>query len=225
MNWVQFKNTILDSPFKGDWQVKFGEAFYTGEAGDAVACVRVKVPPETLDPAQRRVEAALKEEEVEFEYQTYSLEHGINGESDLEGFNGLLSYLFPGIFPSVYPSLPANYRRPERFDFSPQELKYFRGRKISRTPVAPLYGQHRDYFGETVLELNANPDLGQMEDWPVRYRQGWIERIVCPFCQWEGFSSIHAVALRYPEQVHYSGDYLMLICPRCERAIESIPYK
>ncbi len=223
MNWSQFRGTILDSPFIGTWEVKFGESFYQDKAMAAV--VRIKVPPETRDPAGKRVELALKDEEVLFECQTYSTEHGINGDHDLEGIIKLLSYLFPGIAVFPYPPLPANHRPPHRFELSPPQLQIFESTNISKTPVAPLFGQEREYFGSTVLELNSNPDMGQDGEWPVRYRQGWIEKISCPFCPWSGYSSIEAVSLRYPEQVRYSSEYLILICPRCERAIESILYQ
>lgn len=125
---------------------------------------------------------------------------------------------------NVLRELSFEFERPIPLDFQPKHQKAFEASRMSKTSLAPVWGQHASFFSEPLLELNAGPK--QTFDGFVKYQQAWVERnLLCPFCDHVNWNMTYCVAFHPPEQFIYdpSQEFYVLLCPKCERAAECIP--
>lgn len=221
-SWGEFK-TAAESFDADGWTVRQGEALYTD--GDIVATVRIKVGPNSLNPEGIRA-SLVDVMEVDFEGEATG--------SDGDVYFWFRDHVWWPLWleayhedpPDLYfiPSFPDGHRKPLTRDFTTAQLDDFHLRRtMSGTPVAPLWGQHRNYFWEPVVEFDTGPL--QEHDGDIRriFRQDWLLKIPpCPFCNLDPINSVLVYALRPPDQLVYSGDYYIMACPRCERAMDAL---
>ncbi len=118
------------------------------------------------------------------------------------------------------------FNEPVHYDFTPKMKKDFKERKISRTSLAPVWGQESYYFNDPVWELNSGPR--QNDNPMIKYQQDWVEtKLQCPFCNHDYWNLTYAVTLRPSEESIFDPQkiFYILLCPKCERAVEAIPRK
>jgi len=205
---------------RDNWIIRDGEAIWT----PLMVLVQIYVPPTELDPKRERVNLSLDENEVGFTGQFLSNE--VVSYQEAHKFTGEWVQVWEGdpAWINLIDAPPPGFKAPESIDFLPQHYEKFKDYKISNTALAPLWGQHRSYFGEQVWELNA---FGRMNyDKGVKWQQTWVEEnLTCPFCHHTEWNLTYAMALAPSEAFVYDKEdnFYALICPSCERCVEAIP--
>jgi hypothetical protein len=203
------------------WVLRDGEGLWTN--GEIAVLCRIKVPFNSLSPEAVRIEKVVKDEDVEFE--AYFLSGKIQYQEAVEFTKHWLELWTPGqVWVDIIDAPPPGHHPPHALDFTPLHYEKFKASTISKTPMAPLWGQPISYFNELVVELNAGPP--QVQEPKVRYQQAWVERnIKCPFCYHSEWALAFVYNLRPEDEWVYDPQkqYYAFLCPRCVRCVESIP--
>lgn len=118
------------------------------------------------------------------------------------------------------------FKPPVGYDFTLLMKQDLKKRRISQTTLVYVWGQDSDYFGDVAWELNSGPRMN--DDPMVKYQQEWVEmRLICPFCNHDHWNQTNAVTLRPSEEEVFDPEkeFYIMLCPKCERAVEVIPRK
>lgn len=206
-----------------DWDVRFGEAYWTTKDVPIRVKVQIRVPTNSLEPSKERIALAQSNKDVEFQALFIS-EEPVMYLDAREFANAWLDLWGEEVQLEILDGPPPNFTPPPQLEFTPELVKRFKSYKISGTELAPLWGQYIDYFDNYEFELNAGPR--QNNDPKVKYQQEWVARnIHCPFCLHDDWAMTYAMKLGKPEQQWYDPDglFYVLICPKCHRAVEALP--
>lgn len=226
-SWEEFRERASNP-----WEVRFGEAHR--RIGTNIDYVRIRVPKNALTPSLLRYEWSKDHRPVEFEFETLSPK-GRNDPQDTQSFiiNWILlwkdnlkkeTFVPESNSPPAYtiPTPPADFKYPARLEFDGNQLSYFDSSPISKSPLAPMFGQKSDYLDEELFVLDSGPDQDFNRETTTIFRQTWLDKMLCPFCNLTGFSRASICVPRPPEQAHYGSGFLVL-CPRCDRVTNTLP--
>ncbi len=220
MKWSDFEERVRKNQrVTESWTFSPGQAFYTN--GDLMSLVRIKLDGYNLEHDLQRSLISESDIDILLEFQIVGLD-GVNTDDYIEAFHHVWERTVGDETITHFDPPPKGYRLPLPLVFTEKEKVAFKQMSISEAPLAPLYGQNATYFGKPVIEFNSGFDQGQVEGYPVAYRQKWVRKMTCPFCSHDDWNQTVAVELREPEKEYYSNEYLALICPRCDRCVDAI---
>jgi hypothetical protein len=208
-----------------DWDVKVGEAFWSNKETPIKAKVQIRVPTHSLEPTKERINLAQAGEDVDF--QVYFISDKPVMFLDAQKFALAWVELWgENKRIEIFDGPPPDFEPPGQLEFTPELRKNFHKYKISKTSLAPLWGQPAIYCDEYDFELNAGPR--QNSDPKVKYQQQWVETsLSCPFCLHTDWVLTYAMRLGKAEELWYDpqGFYYLLPCPKCQRIVDIIPRK
>lgn len=220
-----WQDLIMVTMGKKEWVVRDGEALWMHPKLPIVVHVRAYVPPTTLEPKRERLNKVLKGEPVEFE--GYFMTDKVVTFLEARHFTQDWMKLWPEddfVWINLIDAPPIDHKLPVSLEFTPDLYEEFNKRLISQTSMAPVWGQHRSYFGEMEWELNA---FGRMNNnKKIKWQQEWVEiNMWCPFCLHTKWNLTYAHVLEKADEYVYDPErqYYALLCPKCERCVECIP--
>jgi hypothetical protein len=233
--WKEFAERARES--KAPWHVKLGRAHIHQPNGNYpfVGYVRIYAPPTTLDLTHHRITHATSERDVTFEIYTVRDANGFNHPEDQAAMMDIWSSLWRGIghfpIPKTARIPMKGFREPSPLHWMPAHRAIFPRYAISKTHLAPLWGQDAPAYCERpVMELNAGEHLGvdiartEHGAYPIAYRQEWVSRLACPFCFAQNLNWVVVWRL-FPTEANFFGTAdLPCACPKCERIVETVPF-